>query len=423
MPSAEQPAANILFDHEEVTTTDLYAFATHLDRKLLSASLDLFRESWIANLKKAQLFFRISIYERSTFKLSTLLYGTSTYTCTIPRDRIYALLSLLPDREGLPETVYETSDQDVCIRFSRAIMWLEKQLLVLQLMRPDLRREEHRKGLPSWSIDLHGLSDHTPLESSQINIGQPRDREYSASNNLAPELKQPQDPLDPVLELKAQPLGTIRDCLLIETSQTSEPTIWGTPRTRAELRASLRHIASLLHLNINGQKSHTILNTLVETLCVNKGLYRSAFATYFSKYKLEYLDDAGQMIDPSLTEDMLYAVYMSYFGLALISGPDVEPNLARCLAPVEEILVKISLVHLQQYRYVFATSDERIGITYGIVQAGDGIFLVPGSTTPLAFRKLPHTKTAVTYLGDTYVHGVMHAEAFDKELLQKIAVH
>lgn len=80
----------------------------------------------------------------------------------------------------------------------------------------------------------------------------------------------------------------------------------------------------------------------------------------------------------------------------------------------------IDAVHRSIYRRMFRTKSGYIGLGPRLTQKGDHIFLVRGSRVPLVLRSQDSERW--TLLGDCYVHGIMHGEAFDETTCQTLLV-
>lgn len=72
------------------------------------------------------------------------------------------------------------------------------------------------------------------------------------------------------------------------------------------------------------------------------------------------------------------------------------------------------------FRRMFLTEDGYIGVAPPQTREGDSIFLVKGSRVPLVMR--PHTDDKWQLIGDCYVHGVMHGEAFREDECAEIMI-
>ena len=68
-------------------------------------------------------------------------------------------------------------------------------------------------------------------------------------------------------------------------------------------------------------------------------------------------------------------------------------------------------------RRIIKTADGWIGLAPGIAEPGDSIVIVKGGDVPLVVRQ---QKPAWEFIGEIYVHGIMHGEAFDTERCQPI---
>jgi hypothetical protein len=64
-------------------------------------------------------------------------------------------------------------------------------------------------------------------------------------------------------------------------------------------------------------------------------------------------------------------------------------------------------------RSFFSTQNGTIGIGSSLVRTGDLIAIFHGGATPYIIRPLPQTSDCYTFLGETYVDGSMHGEAFE----------
>jgi hypothetical protein len=72
------------------------------------------------------------------------------------------------------------------------------------------------------------------------------------------------------------------------------------------------------------------------------------------------------------------------------------------------------------FRRMFLTEGGYIGVAPPQAREGDSIFLVKGSRVPLVMR--PHKDDTWELIGDCYVHGVMHGEAFQEDECAEIMI-
>jgi hypothetical protein len=68
--------------------------------------------------------------------------------------------------------------------------------------------------------------------------------------------------------------------------------------------------------------------------------------------------------------------------------------------------------HINQvcaYRRLARTDNNLLGIVPCSTLPGDSIWIVPGLATPFVFRKVGNSYHE--FIGETYIHGIMHGEA------------
>lgn len=99
-----------------------------------------------------------------------------------------------------------------------------------------------------------------------------------------------------------------------------------------------------------------------------------------------------------------------------------------CKTLDDESTVRFHISRVYRKRCLFRTRSGRLGLGPQCVRPGDGVWLVAGSRTPYLLRKKGQDEEGrerLGFLGEAYVHGVMHGEAvaaMTKEAMKSICL-
>jgi len=79
--------------------------------------------------------------------------------------------------------------------------------------------------------------------------------------------------------------------------------------------------------------------------------------------------------------------------------------------PITEILSFRSKMTVATQRRMIRTKDGLVGLVPELARKGDFVCLFKGGMVPLVMRKVG---SRWTLIGDSYVHGIMHGDAFEE---------
>lgn len=101
----------------------------------------------------------------------------------------------------------------------------------------------------------------------------------------------------------------------------------------------------------------------------------------------------------------------SFLSLPVMVGTGIA--MATSTKSTKEIMNFRSKMTVATQRRMIRTKEGLIGLAPEHARKGDFVFLFKGGMVPLVLRKVEKIKSRWTLIGDSYVHGIMHGEAFD----------
>jgi hypothetical protein len=290
-------------------------------------------------------------------RLLALLISTRKFEATDPRDKIYGLLGVASDAQALGITPnYSSTIQEVYIDVARRLIRYTGSFDVLKFV----ETLKHDDSLPSWVPDWR--SRRMELFGDGTITGKPL---YKATRETVPKLTD--SPGATRLGLQGVSVDTI-------TMTTSGPIE-------------------------EGQGTNAIGHGL---------WWLRAKAAIGSVYK-----PTNESLAMALGRTRIAGMHddIQIFGGKPDAPIEVKEDEAgyNYFRPLGVIIQNQTL-----YRIFFTTRNGFMGLAPFTAQLGDAIFLVPGCDTPLLLRRFKGKE--FHFVGQCYVHGIMHGEAFPPDV-------
>lgn len=395
-----------------------------------------------------------STYSTDTFPLQTLLGSLSFTVSSLPEDRIYAYLGLVPERswDGLVID-YRRSSALTYVQATWAMIKSTKSLSILSYVGD--RSLRLTPGLPTWVPDYSLPQRTNPLDtgSNLVSIGQPCTRfDCTGNSSYTAEIKNTLSVLLPVSgslqctiidaeDPRVLGAETIRSQLHVVPPLNQSDTVlncvktlphdhfWRTlisdedimgEKTPADPR-SAGHIfrywvhclqAKIHHIDASIQTGSKYIATLKKDL-------RVAFYNYVVLSR-DYRYTGASLDSEDFSEERLpYNVMRQYLLRALtdlwsISGQSKPKSQENTLAEVYKAtsVLESNMAH----RLIFVTSSHRIGKGPVSTRKGDEVWILQGARVPYVLRPLGERKYEL--VGEAYIHDIMNGETFDDTSLE-----
>ena len=295
-------------------------------------------------------------------RLDFVLRATRHRECRDKKDRVYAVLSLLPEREKLgilPD--YTISTPDV---FENVILQQLKSFKTLGML-SDCSIKYRSMGIPSWVSDWSTNPQMQPIEMVSADLGA-RAHATSISKGV---------------------LAVTGVCVAVVHEVKND-----LPQSIPEESAgSARVFRQLLSTLVGQDRSDSNLNKL-HSLCV------TLCAGWFSEKWIPSHDSF-----PTYKE--VHGYLTSLYKWESAEPPDLCPS-----SPV--IFPNINL--MTKGRLLITTADGRLGLAPEGTEAGDRVCVVLGCDSPLILR--PRDSLNHEVVGECYMDGIMAGEALLGEL-------
>lgn len=357
-------------------------------------------------------------------QVSSLQYAILKYRIsrsTDPRDKIYALLgfyegSTAETRSYKPIVPdYNKSVRQIYFEATQYLLNDSGNLLTLSAVEDKVFRK--LKTLPSWVPDYS-----VPFTTG---IGDMRRRLYSASRTLKPEWQIKEN--STVLSLNAFRIDTVFHAG-IHIGETL-PTPW-----RCQELVSI--IADMDEYYINGQtKVEAFWRTLIGDLqtqgtqhpapdSLGKS-FREWLLWVTAKGLSEIWWESNTLVAPKDPAAICKAIHTALNKLSTNDSRELVPcanEISRMMAELIDqeqfgdqataaLQYMASLEHCSSLKF-FRTAKGLMGMGPRSMEIGDSIWLAPGAEVFFVLRERHGTKRC-EFVGDAYVHGLMHGEALD----------
>ena len=328
------------------------------------------------------------------------------------RDHIFAFYGLpchvSLKRHGI-EPDYNVGKEQIYRRL--AITTLEKASDLDFLSIPRLTRNS---GLPSWVPDWN-CSEPVCFSLLQLEI-----RHANTVNHATPAAASDQSTCLPVID-------EANDCLEISgyvfdaVTSISQQWILQNPTGNLSIRAQAMILQAnqvLVHdwENVIGAWSGAEYPTGENMYEV---MWQTCVAGVFLKTKEEMRDAFDKFERRQWYLRLLHKLHLGGFVGAYILFLLVEQLLRLLGIPNPEIAFR-TLVSAMISRRAARTEKGFVGMVPGIAQAGDGVALFKGGKLPFIVR--PNGVSGWEVIGDCYLHGVMHGEAWDEVRCGKMKI-
>lgn len=384
-----------------------------------------------------------------------------------PRDSIYAILSLarLGDR-SLPRIDYRKSVEDVFCETTAGIMASSGNLDILSMNSPN-PEEGCRFKLPSWAPDF--TTQHNPGFS--INFGE----KFSSSSGLdrtnfmtvqghrlrLSGLKNGK--VSYLLPLSEESVPQLRTLLKIASTMPGSAASNEEEEEEEELRKQMFQVLStIIFLNLDaGGKSLTtdtpaqVFSQWLDCMVLRQQLYIAMeldlkiAKTHFGSFATRRTDEVLPpplvprrrfSLDSSRTKlERLYTVVQELLGRRRVSEgsttlppdyADFERRYAALSDPMEmyravsmfvtdcnsrmtvspqNVRVVNRAIGRMKLFQLLVTDQGQLGLCPRTAAVGDEVWVVAGGDTPLLLR--PAGNSEFHFVGEAYVHGIMHGEA------------
>ncbi|RYP51281.1 hypothetical protein DL768_003378 [Monosporascus sp. mg162] len=323
---------------------------------------------------------------------------TRDFGCSEPRDRVFALASIMNDEERGVLGSYQLSVSEIYMRFARYQVNRGKVFVVLAHAGLSVRRV--RAAMPSWVPDwtAQRVGDEVPHRP----LSELRPVPYSASgpgnNQITGEIKLEDDLME--LRLKGYIIDTIMEPL---------------PYPNAHGEGGNRHV-NLLNFNNRIQQ----LVSQSSSLCSTQ--YHDLDDALIRTLLIDDLYTGGNAIDWSSPITNPATVYKQ--ALETIRGrnsilPDIDHGAAITNSSVETCITQ--MVTACQPKAFALTKKGYMGLVPQGTAEGDVVVIFVGATVPHILRK---TREGDGFLlvGETYVHGIMYGEAVRDGMLRSCEI-
>ena len=313
--------------------------------------------------------------------LQTLLLEFISYRSTDPRDKMYALLSLVND--GSNDAIdpnYTISPQTLFTRATSYLMQRDGGSLTL-LHAAGIGYPRSISDLPSWVPDFN-LTRGGGFISNLLTLSR-----YIASGDSHADISQSLDSD----KLTFKGIITDRIRALSSMPKANEPYLpWIN---------SIANMINSIHASTDGISNHEIFwRTIFADRTHNSKPATPEYARYFDSYvaimKMNAIDTARQDPDPEILSQTCQEAWLFRMALNInLSG-----------------------------RQAFITHGNRAGLAPPETLEGDMVCIPLGATTPFLLRenlaKEGEGKDQCTYqlVGESYVHGIMEGEALALQL-------
>ena len=395
-----------IFDHEEV----LRAVIMEITRYELR--LDQIKYTAIGQVRALSAL-RDRVSRSDLPGIVEAMKTTTRSEATDPRDKVYALYSLIArDQRIVPD--YSLSAEDVYVEIAQAFQ-NTKPASMLEFA--GIGYERKFKDLPSWAPDWTMLPTKRH-EQEQYATGSSR---YHAGGSIVLLSVQLVHELGPRLHLVAAPISQLR--------------LLSDPFRLTNLFDSLATQGSSIHAK---DLQYWILNAIIMLVDNMPRIYPRTGQFIREAIWRTLIGDCGQADQQGSGTSLMHpAPYAPYARLYDIYVDEVVPlymalvaggNIARAAdIAMEDLGVDAFMQKFTEFvlavasactaRRVAITDDKTIALVPELAEDGDWLCVVPGLAFPVILRKVPENGNSSEelwqFVGDSYAHGLMAAEAID----------
>ncbi|KAM5359124.1 hypothetical protein ACJZ2D_014730 [Fusarium nematophilum] len=315
--------------------------------------------------------------------LLNYLHLTSSYSATDPRDKVFALLGLVPGLGIIPD--YKEPVEQVFGNLVKESIRATHSLMMLSL-----QRKPRRLTLPSWVPDLS-----TEIDRELFNGGCPMGF-YSADGNSWHNLG----------------IGTV-PCRLIEDDPPDQLTVTGfihdKPLVLAETWTSGKDERQSSAYNIIQDYSKLLDETDAQHFPRKPGTHRQES---FWRTLIWNATETDRYPAPDTYEAFFERFKAGKDILINLSNPSDDAADHQKIAPTDEARdFYNAFVRHGLNRRFFITARGNLGSGPPDMQEGDHICVLVGSKVPVILRDSGDKAGCYEYVGHAYVHGIMHGEA------------
>ena len=320
--------------------------------------------------------------QKILISLQSLLLEFVSYRSTDPRDKIYALLSLVTDGSNSTiEPNYNTPTRTLYIQTARQLMQRSGNPLRL-LHSAGIGYPHSIPDLYSWVPDFSLTRGGGYICNFFTNSG------YKASGNTLPDICQASDYTRLVVK------GILLD-KIARISSMHDP-----PETQFHHLSSIAEMISSLPPSENGPSNHEVFwRTVIANRTHKFEPVPSAYANYFASYKATMQMNAHEEVRKEKDLEAMNTIIQ------------------------ESSLFQMALNANMSGRQAFVTHGGKAGLTSPGTKAGDLVCILLGAMTPFVLRKDSASEgEGNTYqlVGECYVHGIMEGEGFSMGRVQDI---
>lgn len=298
---------------------------------------------------------RFIVSEASEYALKDLMYATQQCECSDPRDRIYALLNIVHQKDSVvglrSDYTQRTSRiyQDVLLR----AMSLKGELELMSHC--EWNTDTVRK--PSWVPDFSHCRTSHRIEFPHCCYGSKAKAEYAGNGLLE------------VTGISVAEISGIKkiELVSIEYSYT------------AKLERAIRRVIGTVNLGASYLDRSDMLEAVCRTLC------------------MDICVDSCTPARPGYLQLEKASQYLRRLSLSSTGNAQ----------PYEECLTRVE--HYLKGRNFFTTKQGYIGLIPEAGKRGDQVCVILGCQSPMLLRRMGSGNMVV--IGECYIHGLMNGEA------------
>ncbi|KAH7137001.1 heterokaryon incompatibility protein-domain-containing protein [Dactylonectria estremocensis] len=315
--------------------------------------------------------------------LLNYLHLTSSYSATDPRDKVFALLGLVPGLSIIPD--YKEPVEQVFGNLVKESIRATHSLMMLVL-----QRKPRRLALPSWVPDLS-----TEVDRGLFNGGCPMGF-YSADGNGWYNLG----------------IGSVL-CQLVEDDPPHQLTVTGfihdKPLVLAETWTSGKDERQSSAYKVIQNYSKLLEDTDTQHFPRKSGNHRQEC---FWRTLIWNATETDRYPAPDTYEAFFRRFKGGHDILISRSNPSADTADHQKIAPTDEArdFYNAFVKHGLNRRF-FITARGNLGSGPTDMQEGDHICVLMGSKVPVVLRDVEEKPGCYEYVGHAYVHGIMHGEA------------
>jgi hypothetical protein len=372
---------------------------------------------------------------KNTFPLQRILAVFAETKVTLPMDRIYAFLGLVPESSWYGLHVdYTRPVTDTYLQSTWAVIKSTRRLSILSHVEDRSLRTDHQ--LPSWVPDYGAYRTKKPLDPGcELSFAGYPPGFYDCTRSSLYELNI-DDTLSRTLSVsglfqgkieglgKAHSVGNEHYFLeqsrpILEFDQTlpsdylwrtllSDEDIWAVecPATAHSARHIFHHWTKVLYVHMNMTKELIAKGAAPDDIDVKQRRLRKAFVSFVVLSR----DLRFPEVTLSSEQNIPYKGIHQYIHRI---HAELKQQFSSRNSFADTRRVDLSLSAHMCYRRLFTTSKKCIGKGPASTQTGDEVWILRGAKVPYVLRPLGEGQYEL--VGEAYVHTIMRGEAMDEK--------